>query len=192
MLRVSRGLVCACSWLKAETHRYNVLLHTVLVFTIFIFYFTHAKLAPDFRVVSFPLLSYLLKYVIKSCLGDVDVTVFYLIGRLAHRKYRVNFLCVCTLSVCTIRPGGGDNHNNVFADAMAGLENRPATAISISTTAATLLPRQFFFAVKDLLDRLDSPSALGRACVAAVSAPLPSLEDVRMLLEVRTRCRQRS
>lgn len=50
--------------------------------------------------------------------------------------------------------------------------------------AATTLPRQFFVDVKNLLERLDTPMALGRACAAAVSAPLPSLDDIRVLLEV--------
>lgn len=42
----------------------------------------------------------------------------------------------------------------------------------------------FFEHVRGLLEKLDSPAALGRACEAAVRTPLPSLEDVRKLLEV--------
>ncbi|CAM9262363.1 unnamed protein product [Ectocarpus sp. 12 AP-2014] len=46
-----------------------------------------------------------------------------------------------------------------------------------------LSPR-FFEDARALLDRLDSPGVLGRACEAAVRAVLPSLADVRKLLEV--------
>lgn len=42
----------------------------------------------------------------------------------------------------------------------------------------------FFRDVRALFEKLDSPAALGRACEAAVRTPLPSLEDVRKLLEV--------
>ena len=43
---------------------------------------------------------------------------------------------------------------------------------------------RFFEDVRTLFNRLDSPAALGRACEAAVRAPLPSLGDVRKLLQV--------
>lgn len=46
-----------------------------------------------------------------------------------------------------------------------------------------LKPR-FFEDVRALFERLDSPAALGRACEAAVRAPLPSLGDVKKLLQV--------
>ena len=47
----------------------------------------------------------------------------------------------------------------------------------------TLKPR-FFEDVRALFERLDGPAALGRACEAAVRTPLPSLGDVRKLLQV--------
>lgn len=47
----------------------------------------------------------------------------------------------------------------------------------------TLSPT-FFEDVRGLFEKLDSPAALGRACEAAVRTPLPSLGDVRKLLEV--------
>lgn len=53
----------------------------------------------------------------------------------------------------------------------------------IISEAGTLSPR-FFEDVRVLFDRLDSPGALGRACEAAVRAPLPCLDDARKLLEV--------
>lgn len=51
------------------------------------------------------------------------------------------------------------------------------------TNDGTLRPR-FFEDVRVLFERLDSPAALGRACEVAVRAPLPSLGDVRKLLQV--------
>lgn len=46
------------------------------------------------------------------------------------------------------------------------------------------LKQQFLEDVRALLERLDGPAALGRACEAAVRTPLPSLGDVRKLLQV--------
>lgn len=42
----------------------------------------------------------------------------------------------------------------------------------------------FFEDVRGLFEKLDSPAALGRACEAAVRTPLPTLGDIRKLLEV--------
>lgn len=66
-----------------------------------------------------------------------------------------------------------------------GLEFDDDMAFEAGATSSALLPPYFFADVKGLLERLDNPAALGRACVAAVAAPLPSLEDVRVVLEVR-------
>lgn len=44
---------------------------------------------------------------------------------------------------------------------------------------------RFFSDVRLLFDRLDSSAALGRVSEAAVRTPLPTLEDVRNLLEVQ-------
>lgn len=48
------------------------------------------------------------------------------------------------------------------------------------------LPSGFYEDVKSLFGQLSSLSALERACDAAVRAALPSLGDVRKLLEVRS------
>lgn len=54
-------------------------------------------------------------------------------------------------------------------------------------TAKGTLSSTFFEDVQGLFEKIDSPAALGRACEAAVRAPLPSLEDVRSVLEVGQR-----
>lgn len=46
------------------------------------------------------------------------------------------------------------------------------------------LDPRFFEDARMLFDKLDDLGALGRASEAAVRAPLPTLEDVRKLLEV--------
>lgn len=56
---------------------------------------------------------------------------------------------------------------------------------SKSGEEATMVPSEFFADVAALLERLDSADALRRACVAAVGAALPSLDNVRELLEAR-------
>lgn len=47
-----------------------------------------------------------------------------------------------------------------------------------------MLSSSFFEDARALFERLGTPVALGRACEAAVRAPLPCLEDVRNLVEV--------
>lgn len=61
--------------------------------------------------------------------------------------------------------------------------HRDAAAAAGAASDGVLNPR-FFEDAKALFAKLDSPAALGRACEAAVRTPLPSLEDVRKLLEV--------
>lgn len=73
-----------------------------------------------------------------------------------------------------------DYHNNKTTH-IAGViaEDGDAAKGTLSST--------FFEDVRGLFQKIDSPAALGRACEAAVRAPLPSLEDVRSVLEVGQR-----
>eukprot|EP00752_Nemacystus_decipiens_P005910 g5342.t1 len=60
--------------------------------------------------------------------------------------------------------------------------HRDAGAGTGAAIDGVLSPR-FFEDARSLFEKLDSPAALGRACEAAVRTPLPTLEDVRKLLE---------
>lgn len=65
-------------------------------------------------------------------------------------------------------------------DAGAGV----GVGVGVGASSDGVLSPRFSEDVRALFERLDTPAALGRACEAAVRTPLPSLEDVRELLEV--------